>query len=171
MTAIRSIFKELLRTNNEQLITRAILIYRDKYSEIGITGNTVYPGIAELLSILNKTGYIIYLVTMKNTHDSEKVIRHFVFIFFIQRIYGPSLEGYPDSKTELIKSAVNDNDLSLDETVMIGDRKEDILAGKANGIKTIGITYGFGSTEEITESSPDCICHSADDILRAIGSL
>ncbi len=165
---IRAIFRQLLRTDDEQLITGAISVYRDKYTKIGITGNSVYPGIDKLLFALHQTGYRIYIVTMKNTHDSEKVIRHLGFDHMIQRIYGPSLEGYPDNKAELIGLALDENNLSRDETVMIGDRKEDVFAGKSNNIRTIGVTYGFGSSEEIAESLPDELCHSPEDILLAI---
>lgn len=168
---IRTIFSELLQTDDEQLITKAIYIYREKYTEIGITGNSVYPGIVELLSTLNKTEYHVYVVTMKNTWDSEKVIRHLGFDHLIRKIYGPNFEGYPDNKAELIRLALNENNLSRDETVMIGDRKEDILAGKSNNIRTIGVTYGFGSNKEITEASPDVISHSPEDILQAIETL
>ncbi|HEY95712.1 MAG TPA: HAD hydrolase-like protein [Dehalococcoidia bacterium] len=167
-TPIRTIFNKLLQTDNEQLITKAISIYRDKYAEIGITGNTIYPGIAELLFSLHGKPYFIYIVTMKNTQDSEKVVRYIGFDHLIQKIYGPSLEGYPDSKADLIRSALSQNKLLENETVMIGDRKEDILAGKANGIKTVGVTWGFGSREEITESLPDYLCHSPEEILLAI---
>ena len=168
---IRTIFSELLQTDDEQLITRAILIYRDKYTEIGITGNTVYPGIAELLSSLHDRSHSIFVVTMKNTQDSEKVILHLGFDHLIKQIYGPNLEGYPDNKAELIGLTLDENNLSRDETVMIGDRKEDILAGKSNSVRTIGVTYGFGTREEIAESLPDEICHSSEDILRVIDTM
>ena len=168
---IRTIFSELLQTDDEQLITRAISVYRDKYAEIGITGNRVYPGIAELLSTLQEKSYCIFIVTMKNKLDSEKVIRHLGFRDLIQGIYGPNLEGYPDNKAELIKSAMFENTLIPEETVMIGDRKEDILAGKTNEIKTIGVIYGFGSREEITESSPNYICQSPQEIFSVIKGL
>ncbi|MFC1946617.1 HAD hydrolase-like protein [Chloroflexota bacterium] len=170
-TPIRTIFSELLQTDDEQLITRAISVYRDKYAEIGITGNRVYPGIAELLSALDKKAYCIYIVTMKNTQDSEKVIRYLGFSHLIQGIYGPSLKGYPDNKAELIKSAMFENTLIPEETVMIGDRGVDILAGKSNNTWTIGVTYGFGSREEISESSPDYLCQSPQEILSVIEGL
>ena len=44
-TPIQAIFSDLLQTNDEQLITRAISIYREKYAEIGVTGNIIYSGI------------------------------------------------------------------------------------------------------------------------------
>lgn len=165
---IWTIFSELLQTDDEQLITKAIMIYRDKYAEIGITGNSVYPGMAELLSTLNENSYSIYVVTMKNTQDSEKVVRHLGFDHLIQKTYGPNFEGYPDNKAELIRSALDENKLFPNDTVMIGDRKEDILAGKSNNVRTIGVTWGFGSSEEIAEASPDVICHMPEDIFQAI---
>ena len=170
-TPIRTIFSELLQTDDEQLITRAISVYRDKYAEIGIAGNRIYPGIAELLSTLKEKPCSIFIVTMKNKLDSAKVIRHLGFDHLIQGIYGPSLEGYPDSKVELIESLLSDNDLKPRETVMIGDRGADVLAGKSNNTWTIGVTYGFGSREEISESSPDFICQSPQEILSVIEGL
>jgi len=170
-TPIRTIFSELLQTDDEQLITRAISVSRDKYAEIGITGNRVYPGIALLLSTLKEKSFCIFIVTMKNKFDSEKVIRHLGFGHLIQGIYGPSLEGYPDNKAELIKSSLFENTLIPEETVMIGDRGVDILAGKSNNTWTIGVTYGFGSREEISESSPDHICQSPQEILSVIEGL
>ncbi len=170
-TPIRAIFSELLQTDNEQLITRAISIYRDKYAEIGVTGNTIYPGIADLLSTLKEKSYSVFIVTMKNFQDSEKVIRYLGLTHLIRKIYGPNLEGYPDNKSELIRSTLEENNLSQNETVMIGDRKEDIRAGKANGIKTIGVTWGFGSPVEISESLPDHMCHLPKDIIQAIEAL
>ena len=51
---------------------------------------------------------------------------------------------------------------------MIGDRKEDIEAGKTNRIRTIGVTYGYGTKAEIIDSAPDYICASPYDIQKTI---
>ena len=54
------------------------------------------------------------------------------------------------------------------EIVMIGDRATDIAAGKANGTRTLAVTYGFGDMEELTAAQPDQICHSPDEIGQAL---
>jgi len=51
---------------------------------------------------------------------------------------------------------------------MVGDKREDIVAGKANRTGTIGVTYGYGSLREITESAPDEICGSPEEIQLTI---
>jgi phosphoglycolate phosphatase len=54
--------------------------------------------------------------------------------------------------------------LSPGETVMVGDREHDVLAGKANGTRTIAVTYGYGSAHELKQASPDCICDSPAEV-------
>jgi phosphoglycolate phosphatase len=58
--------------------------------------------------------------------------------------------------------------LKAEETVMVGDKREDIAAGKANRTGTIGVTYGYGSLREIEDSAPDDICGSPEEIRQII---
>jgi phosphoglycolate phosphatase len=53
-------------------------------------------------------------------------------------------------------------------TIMIGDRARDVESGRANGTRTIGVTYGFGSVEEIAAAAPDEICRSPYQIYPAV---
>jgi phosphoglycolate phosphatase len=47
---------------------------------------------------------------------------------------------------------------------MIGDRREDIAAGRENRIKTIGVTLGYGTKKEMIDTAPDYICDSPSEI-------
>ena len=58
--------------------------------------------------------------------------------------------------------------MKAEETVMVGDKREDIVAGKANRTGTIGVTYGYGSLREITEAAPDDICGSPQEMGQVI---
>jgi phosphoglycolate phosphatase len=40
---------------------------------------------------------------------------------------------------------------------MIGDRRFDVLGGRANGMRTIGVTWGFGSRQELEAAGADWI--------------
>jgi phosphoglycolate phosphatase len=50
----------------------------------------------------------------------------------------------------------------------VGDKREDIAAGKANRTGTIGVTYGYGSRREITEAAPDYICGRPEEIEQVV---
>lgn len=168
---LRTILGTLLVTNEEAMIENAVRVYREKFAEIGITGNTLYPGIQEMLSTLKGKGRKLYVVTMKNRFDAEKVIDYIGLTELFSGIYGPGLNGIPDNKRKLIEAALEENNLLPTETVMIGDREEDIKSGKATGTFTIAVTWGFGTREELIESAPDNFCESAGELLNVLSDL
>ena len=60
------------------------------------------------------------------------------------------------------------DDFDKDKSIMIGDREHDILGAKENGLKSIGVLYGYGSEEELKKSGADCIVSTPADILKLI---
>jgi phosphoglycolate phosphatase len=59
---------------------------------------------------------------------------------------------------------------NLDPTnvVMVGDRSHDMIGAKHNGVATIGVTYGYGTEEELTTHGADLIAHTPDEIARLL---
>jgi len=165
---IRLIFQKLLESDDNHLIDKAIRLYREKFLEIGIIENKIYPGIEDLLITLHRNSCRLWIVTLKNETDAAKVVRHFSFDKLIRGVYGPNMDEYPDSKSRLIETVLADFELVPNETVMVGDREEDIFAGKQNQIMTIGVTYGYGTKEEIANSNPDFTCNNPYEIQQAI---
>jgi phosphoglycolate phosphatase len=165
---LRDGFKQLLGSDDASLIEKAVGLYRERFSNIGIFENTVYPGVVDLLSALNKGSIKVYLVTSKPKYYAEIIIKHFQLTQWFQDIYGSEMDGRFSNKAELVKLLLNNRNIGPGEAVMVGDRKEDIIAGKANGTKTIGVTYGFGSEQEITDSAPDYICNNPLEIQNVV---
>ena len=166
--ALRNTFRTLLSTDNKNLIEKAVDLYRERYTEIGIYESQLYDGITELLSELNQNSFRLFVVTTKPKVYAERIIWHFQLNRYFNNIFGPSLDGRYDDKAELIGFILQNHALVSEETVMIGDRKEDVLAGKANRLQTIGVTYGYGSDEELLGCAPDYICHRPSEILAVI---
>jgi len=50
--------------------------------------------------------------------------------------------------------------------LMVGDSKNDILAAKAAGVASIGLTYGYNYGEDIGLTGPDAVCEQFVEILR-----
>ncbi len=165
---LRIAFSKLLCSDDEILIERAVAIFRERFSKVGLFENKVYPGIPEVLSSLHKDSYRLYVVTSKMKSFAERIVDHFQLSPWFNGIFGAELEGRFDNKAKLIEFILSDRNLTAEETVMIGDRKEDIEAGKTNRIRTIGVTYGYGTREEIIDSAPDYICASPSDIQKTI---
>jgi len=165
---LRWTFPRLLGTDDGALVETAIGYYRERYETVGLFENEVYPGIPKLLQQLYDGGYRLYVATSKPAVYADRIIRHFGLDRFFLDVYGPELDGRFDEKRELVEFILCERCLDPRRTVMIGDRARDVESGRANGTRTVGVTYGFGSVEEIAAAQPDAICHSPAEIGPAV---
>ncbi len=165
---LRWTFPRLLGNEDKDLIDRAVGFYRERYGDVGLFENQVYPGICELLEQLQSEGYPLYVVTSKPTVYSGRIVERFGFDRFFLKVFGPQLDGRFDEKSELIEHILRELSLDPARTIMIGDRARDIESGQAHNTRTIGVTYGFGSEAEIAAAGPDEICHNPAEIHQAV---
>jgi phosphoglycolate phosphatase len=68
----------------------------------------------------------------------------------------------------LIEYIIEREKIDPSATIMIGDRKHDILAARQHGIRTIGVLYGYGSREELTEAGADVLVETNAEIAQVI---
>jgi phosphoglycolate phosphatase len=165
---LRVIFRKILGSSDEVLIEKAVSIYRERFSTVGLFENKVYPGIPALLSSLHKKSFRMYVVTSKAKIYADRIIEHFHLSPFFSDIYGSELGGRFDNKADLIMFVLSNRNLTAEETIMVGDKREDVLAGKTNRIRTIGVTYGYGSQREIMDAAPDFVCNSPQEIQKLL---
>jgi len=168
---LRSTFEHLLKTKEKVRIEQAMELYRERFASTGIFENRLYSGIPELLSSLQTDSHALYVVSSKPHIFVEKIIIHFKLGDKFTRVFGPELDGRFDDKKDLLAFVMKETKADPDKSVMVGDRSEDIIAGKVNYSHTIGVTYGYGNQEEIKAASPDFICRSPESILDAVKSL
>jgi phosphoglycolate phosphatase len=165
---IRQTFAAALQSTDQSLIEQAVAIYRERFSTIGLFENSVYAGVPEMLGELQAAGYELFVATSKPQVFAERVLRHFSLDGYFIEVHGNELDGRLDDKAELVAELMARHRLSPGETMMVGDRWHDIAAAKSNGISSVGVTYGFGSEEELTKAGADRICHRPADIVRLI---
>ncbi|MEO1621279.1 MAG: HAD hydrolase-like protein [Cyanobacteria bacterium J06632_3] len=163
---LRQTFSQLLATQDDQLIERAIYLYRKRFSEKGMFENRVYDGIPEVLAELKNAGKNLYVATAKPQQFAIQIVEHFGLADYFNGVYGPDLGGRFEDKGALLSHILSANGLVAEGSVMIGDRKSDILAAKANNVSSIGVTYGFGSYDELVSAGADAICEVPTEILQ-----
>ena len=128
--------------------------YRERFAETGIYENAVYPGMERLLQELNEAGKQVMLATGKPAYYAEKILDHFHLSRYFKFVGGSGLEN---------------NDIrDLSDVVMVGDRKHDIIGARNTGIDCIGVLYGYGDREELTQAGAKRIVASVDELKRAL---
>ncbi|MBQ9080716.1 MAG: HAD family hydrolase [Clostridia bacterium] len=128
----------------------AIKYQREYYSAKGIYENRMYDGIPELLAKLKQNGAVISAATSKPEPFARRVIEHFGIAKYFDFIAGSNLDGSRIKKPEVIKYALDSLGVTdKSRVVMIGDREHDAFGAAQNGIFSIGVTYGYGTREEL----------------------
>lgn len=146
--------------------TLAIKYYREYYSEKGIYECSMYDGIIELLKSLKSKGYKLALATSKPEIYAAKVVENKGILQYIDYLGAAST----DEKTRATKEAVIEHTLNMCEEkdrrkiIMIGDRHFDINGAKAFNLDSIGVTFGYGSREELVTAGATYIADSVMEI-------
>ncbi len=135
----------------EQAAESAVAYYRERFSDIGWAENTPYEGIHDVLSNLRQSGATLYVATSKPHVFANRILDHFELSNYFSGVYGSELDGTHSDKSELLRHALNTINLSHQAT-MIGDRSHDIIGALSNDMNSVGVTYGYGTYEELHSS-------------------
>ncbi|HCR2128944.1 TPA: HAD-IA family hydrolase, partial [Clostridioides difficile] len=110
-------------------------------------------------------GKILLVATSKPTVFAETILRYFDIDRYFKYIAGSNLDGTRVNKNEVIQYVLDlCNVKDKDKVIMVGDRKYDIIGAKKIGIDSIGVLYGYGSFEELSESEPTYIVENVESI-------
>jgi phosphoglycolate phosphatase len=164
-------FKTLLGTADPEQTQRAVALYRERFGEIGLFENELFPEIPGVLEALREAGFRLWVVTSKAHVYADRIVDHFELRKSFERVYGAELSGERALKTELIAYALEREQLSARDTCMIGDRKHDIEGAGANGLPSIGILWGFGSRAELERAGASAIVETPAALPEAIRRL
>ena len=160
-------FRELLGSTDAELNTRAITIYRERYSTLGLFENSVYPGVASGLAALHDAGYPLCVVTSKPEVFASRIIDHFELRQYFKHVYGSELSGVRSHKGELIAHVLESEGLTGADAWMFGDRMHDIRGAKQNALRVAGVLWGYGSRAELAEAGADAIFETMPELVHA----
>lgn len=148
----------------KSLSEEGVRLFREYYAESGIFEAHLYPGIRELLLRLHAADIPLYIVTAKPTLYAKKVIDHFELAHLFQSVNGLEMNSQPVSKIEQIDVLVKKSGIDRGSFCFVGDRRQDIEAGKKNGADTIGVAYGYGDENELKLAGADFIVHDVNEL-------
>jgi len=165
---LRSSFEKLLGCDGSA--DRAVSYYRERFSDIGIYENGVYAGVDDVLDALCQSGRRLFVATSKPGVFAERIIDHFGLRRHFERVFGSELDGTRVDKTDLLEYALTTTSVDPARTVMIGDRRHDVIGARNNGMSAIGVLYGYGSKDELMEAGAHHICVTPHAVLECISS-
>lgn len=164
-------FLTLLNTADDRLAAKAVEIYRERFGTVGLFENEIYPGTIECLETLSDQGHTLSVATSKPTVFARRIIDHFNLANYFTAVDGSELDGTRGDKTSLIAHILKRDKVTPDDVLMIGDRKHDMIGAAENGVRGIGVLWGYGSTEELQSAGACTIVNAPADLEAEVAKI
>lgn len=176
---------------SEEEAEKAVAKYRERFRDTGIFENVIYDGIPGMLATLQEAGMTLAVASSKPEVFVNRILKHFSIDSYFDVVVGSELDGRRTDKKEVVAEALSrlygrekadeGKQTSMDVkqmaekhkyTYMVGDRKFDIIGAKSEGLISVGVTYGYGSVEELEAEQPDYLAESVERLQEILlGSL
>lgn len=165
---VRPLIEEMVASaGKENALETALGHFRSVYIEHLLDTTVMFKGVKEVLEH--------FAPHKKMAVASNKPYRYVKKIldglkmsgYFVSVKGGDSVETKKPAP-EMLHAIISEASVKSSDTVFVGDSGVDIRTGKNAGVKTIGVTYGFRSKEEILENDPDAIINSPDELKKLI---
>lgn len=149
---LRGQFMKLYGLTPEQA-EEAVMKYRERYTVAGMYESKLYPYVKEILAHLKEQGYLLALASSKNESACISILKHFGIDGYFDLIGGATDDGKISEKADVLSMVIKRLGLQgAEDCVLIGDTRFDALGAKAVHMDCIGVTYGFGTREELEEA-------------------
>jgi phosphoglycolate phosphatase len=161
---LRKTFATLLDTADRDLVERAMALYRKEYGETGLFELQMYAGVPDMLERTCGIAPSAFVATAKARIYADRIVRRLGLDRYFAGIYGPELTGRFEDKADLLAHLLASEQIPPRRAVMIGDRAGDVVSARANGIRSIGVLWGYGSEAELEGAGADVVCRSPTEL-------
>lgn len=166
---LKESFMEFYGMSGEQA-EAAVAKYRERFQDVGLFENEVYAGIPEMLRDLSECGLTLAVASSKPTVFVKRILEHFGIAKYFKVVVGSELDGTRVNKDEVVREALHqlfgDKPVERDKVYMIGDRRFDVEGARALKIESVGVSYGYGSIEELKAAKADYIVRSVEELRK-----
>lgn len=141
--------------------------YRTLYRAEGVFECSPMPGAKECLLALRAAGVQIAVATSKPYYFAEDILKRYDFYPLFDAVCGARSDEH-SAKAEIVADALSALRAPLGRTVMVGDRKYDVLGAKECGIPCIGLDSGFAEEDEFERAGAISVVQTFQQLTRLL---
>ena len=151
----------------EERVEEAVSVFRSRYTTVGKFENRPYDGIRQVLETLTERGAKLYVATSKPQETAVEILDKFDLSRYFRLICGATMDGRRDSKESVIAYLLEQTGTG-EKAVMVGDTAYDVIGANAFSIPTIGVSWGFGSREEMETAGAISVVDTMAELLETL---
>lgn len=143
---------------NEENVARMRSLFVPYYNEHGCDWTRPYDGIMDILEVLKDKGLHFAVASNKYQEGTQSLVEKFFGKYDFVKILGQR-EGRPIKPDPQIVDEAMEGvpGIRKDEVIYVGDSNVDMETGINAGVRTIGVTWGFRTREELEAYSPHAL--------------
>lgn len=164
---LRQTFPEVVGDDADR-VEEAVQHYRRCFDAGGWSDHVQYDGMEEVVRGVAAAGARLAIVTTKLRRQAVRIVADLPYGDLFEHVYGPSDDSSDCPKTRMIGQALQDFDAAPQVVTMIGDRHFDIRGAVDNKVRGIGVTWGFGSHEELRAAGAAAIVDTPAQLAHAL---
>ncbi|MFH0799949.1 MAG: HAD hydrolase-like protein [Pseudomonadota bacterium] len=162
---LESIFADITKRKDKRFLKACVDCYRERFHKEGIAEHRLYPGIVGLLEAASKQGSLV-VASIKPKVSCDMVLDHLGIKPFFTSVYGSELSGKFGNKMDLLKHVMKTE--GIKRGVVIGDRGIDMEAARKCSCVSIGVSYGYGTKEELAAAGADRIAETVGELRQCL---
>ncbi|QDU32980.1 Phosphoglycolate phosphatase [Poriferisphaera corsica] len=165
---VKNLIRDALGAGHEGLFEEGLRLFHEYYDVHMYDHTGLYPGVGEMLRELKNGGVKLGVVSNKPDGATREVVTKLLDGYGFDVVFG-AREGVaikPDPAG--LREAMDVVGVKPSECVYVGDSKVDMLTGKAGGVMTVGVSWGFREVEELEQNGADVVVHDACELSRII---
>jgi phosphoglycolate phosphatase len=149
---------------------KATSYYRERFTDTGIFENELYPGVLNMLGLLQSKGVTMATASAKPEVFVRRIVDHFGLTPYFREVAGASFDASRRTKTAVILDVLKrlKMEASPEKVLMVGDTAYDVEGARKAGVPCLCVTYGYGKRKDIMASHPAGVVSSVEAVGRFI---
>jgi phosphoglycolate phosphatase len=149
----------------DALLAQAVPIFVQQYKDNCCVKTQLYPGVAAVLEHYSRMGKTMAIATQKIEAITHAILQTLQVGEYFALVVGPDSVTHRKPHPEAVLKILDATVTAPSKAIIIGDTASDIQAGKAAGIFTCGVCYGYGSVEELKTAQPDLYLEALSQLM------
>jgi len=150
------------------LFEKALSLFLEFYKENLTKKTSLYEGVAQTIQELHKRDYILSIVTNKPYAFVPPLLEHLQLEKYFQHILGGDSLDLKKPHPQPLLHTCKYFQIPKEQTLMIGDSKNDIIAANKANIESVALTYGYNYTEPIHTHNPTIVIDTFKELTKIL---
>lgn len=124
-----------------------------------------FRGMPELIRKLHAEGHELFVLSNNSVRNVRLFLhKHKIHKYFLQIYGGVGFFGKGPALRQLLK----EQNLEIEHAVYVGDELRDVEAAQSIGLRTVAVSWGFASRQNLADARPTGLADNVDELMRIL---